>query len=308
MRVRPRLWILSASARVALGLLTAYAIRQREPLYNGRTLESLLHDAKYRLVMRPPTLGYHNGGWYPDPAAEDALRQVGTNALPQLILMIGYEPSPLRLKLMKLAEQARQTRIRRLIPAPFETDVGAAKGDLAIAGFHVLGPIASPAIPELERLTASPHSSDVANRAMDALGEIGQPALPALRRLCKNQPTRLRAFVAILTIGRGGVPITTEIEEIITQGDTVAEMAVHALNRFPATNALPILTNLLTHPASRMRKAAAENLPWFNPAGRCAIPALCDTVNDTNADVRAAGLDALRYLAPEMFVTNAPAK
>jgi hypothetical protein len=308
MRVRPRLWILSASALATIGILTAYATRHREPRYNGHTLQNLLREATYRHVMRPATPGYNNAGWYADPAPQDAVRQIGTNALPQLIRMISYEPDPLRLKLLQFAKEARQTRIRRLIPASFATDQRAADADLAVKGFRLLGAIASPAVPELERLAGSPQCSDVANRAIDALGEIGQPALPALRRLSKNQRTRLRAFVGILQVGHRGIPITTEIQEIIDQGDMVAEMAIHALRRFPATNALPILTNLLTHPQSRIRKAAAENLPWFFPDARCAIPALYETVNDTNADVSTAGLDALRHLAPEMFVTNTPSQ
>lgn len=307
MRVRPRLWILSASALATLAIVTAYISRHREPRYNGYTLENLLYNATHRYVMRRDRPGYNDGGPIPDPAAEDAVRQVGTNALPQLILMISYEPHPFRLKLLKFAQEARQTRIRPLIPESFATDRLAADADLAVKGFRLLGPIASPAIPELERLAGPSHSFDVINRTIDALGQIGQPALPALRRLSKNQPTRLPAFVGILQVGRRGVPITTELQEIINQGDMVAEMAVHALNRFPATNAVPILTNLLSHPASRVRKAAAENLPWFAADARCAIPALCEMVNDTNADVRAAGLDALRHLAPEMFVTNSSA-
>lgn len=305
MRRLRRLWIPFTSVVVALSILTFYVSRDNERRYNGQTLRSLLYNAAHTREFRPEVaFATRHSGYFPSAAAEAAVRQVGTNALPELVLMLSYDPHPIRTKLLNAAARARMTQIGRLIPASVAVDRRAENAELALLGFRLLGPVASPAIPDLERLAGPKHSPAVIKRAIDALYGIGPAALPALTSLSTNLPARHDAAMAIMMIGATGVPITEELAAIAEPGDSTAGMAVSALRIFPATNAVPILTGLLSHPKSRVRKAAAGTLMDFSSRARSAIPALYATVNDVDVDVRQQGLRTLHYLAPEMFVTN----
>jgi HEAT repeat protein len=218
--------------------------------------------------------------------------------------MIAYDPTPLRMKLLSWTEATRKTRFGWLIPNSLATDRRFASAELAVHGFQLLGPTASPAIPELESLATPPHSPAAASRAILALQAIGEPALPALGRLSLDPRTRSEAMLAIVQLGSTGVQVDPLLNRFLQDADQDSWLVLYGLRNFPVDRALPTLTNALLSPKPRVRQYAAETIARLGKDGRCAIPVLIQTAQDTNAEVRAKAIETLSILAPEMFVTN----
>src|SRR5579871_1016636 len=78
----------------AIGGLARWTLRApREPVYQGKRLSEWLKDAN------------DINGETPVPDAVNAIKAIGTNAVPFLIQMLQYKDSPLKFKLMKLADK-----------------------------------------------------------------------------------------------------------------------------------------------------------------------------------------------------------
>ena len=243
-----------------------------EPVIGGVPLTTLLERASRSLVPRAPTPGRRDGGWAPDPDAERAVRNLGTNALPWLVHMLEEDSS--------------------------------SRSKLAINAFRLLGPNAALAIPALEQIGSTAAKPEAASAVLQALHYIGKEALPALEQLSTNPVCRLGAAAAIVEIGKGGVAIQLIFAELVKPGDTAAEMAVMGLRNYPSTNALPLLTNVLTHPQPGMRKTALGVIRQFDAQARPAVPAVIDRLYDPDQEVRNTAVTVLSQVAPEMFVTN----
>jgi hypothetical protein len=246
-----------------------------EPTYGGVPLTTLLEKAASLTIPRPPTPGKRDGGPAPDPKAADAVRDLPTNALPYLVQMLQED----------------------------------GKSRMAINAFRLLGPKANPAAPSLEQLAQTSDKVSAVSGSIQALRYIGPGALPALQHLSTNSLCRVGAVAAIMEIGKGGAEIQPIFGELVQPGDTAAEMAVMGLRHYPATNALPLLTNVLAHPQPGMRKTAAEVIRQFDVQARPAVPALIERLYDSDKEVRDTVVFVLSRVAPEMFVTNsAPAR
>ena len=111
-------------------------------------------------------------------------------------------------------------------------------------------------------------------------------------------------MTAIVQSGLNGVPVEPYLTRLLEDSDQDSYIVLYGLRRFPAGFALPILTNALIDPRPRIRQYAAETIGLLGKDARCAMPILFQTVQDTNAAVREGAIEALHYLAPEMFVTN----
>lgn len=247
-----------------------------EPVYGGVPLTTLLERAA--LVSGPPapTRAKHDAARVPDPNAENAVRNLDTNALPYLVQMLQDDSIPHR--------------------------------TLAINAFRLLGPKASPAVPMLEQAGLGSENLNAILGIVQALRFISTSALPALQHLSTNSTSRPSAVAALVEMGKQGVDIRSAFPEAVNPGDAVAEMAVMKLRHYQATNAIPLLTGLLSHPQPRMRKLASEILGSFGAQSRPAVPPLIDRLYDPDEAVRQAAVSALSFVAPEMFVTNsAPA-
>src|SRR5437762_13118149 len=94
MRKRRIYLLLLLLAVAVVGLILAGAFRPRdgaEPEYGGRKLSQWV-------VELPPDASESGTS-----AAEIAVRNIGTNALPYLLTWIGYEPAAWRLKIYEIA-------------------------------------------------------------------------------------------------------------------------------------------------------------------------------------------------------------
>ena len=151
----------------------------QEPSYNGRLLSQWLGDMR----LSAPSTGHS-----PD---EEAIRAMGTNAIPTLLKWISYEPSP--------SEQSSQTG--ETVPAwrpnyALSPEQRAVRSEYA---FWSLAAVARPAIPELTRLARASSDPWRAKRCAASLADIGPEAIPSLLSLATNGPpwTRYWALVVL---------------------------------------------------------------------------------------------------------------
>src|SRR6266436_6483630 len=117
-------------------LLGLVWFREREPVYQGKTLSQWL----------APECRYE--------ASAEAIREMGTNALPQLLSWATYE-TPLWRGTLCRASLRWSPRLAHM----FYDKTGEYTGR-ATWGFYMLGPRASPAIPSLVRLIKGPQTND----------------------------------------------------------------------------------------------------------------------------------------------------
>lgn len=268
-------------ALIIIGFIAANGIagwcsQNDEPVYKGIALTALLESAAaFPSIPTSRTSARPDQRAVSKSEAEEGIRQMGTNALPYLLNMIRDEPP--------------------------------ARARLAVNAFRLLGPTASPAILGLEKVAQS-CSAETGLQVVLALRFIGTNALPGLDRLCTNSNTRAAAVGAVMELGAKGAAIQLFSAEILGAGDTATEHAIVGLRNYQFVSALPIMTNALQHPKVPVRKLTLDVIRQFGAQARPAVPALTSCLYDTDAEVRQATVDLLRSLAPEMFVTNSPAR
>lgn len=190
MRKRRQLLILLASVAALLALLGLLP-REREPHYNGRSLSEWL--SLYAQASGPTR-----------STAEDAVRHIGTNALPWLLQDVAYERPQWRKKLAR-ATPNRFDWATGWIPPNHD---GTSR---AILGFTILGTNAAPAIPVLARLMNNPTVNVSSKRAIYALWAIGDPALPVLAAALRDPKTPNRDSIPTAISVRPPQHITTNL-------------------------------------------------------------------------------------------------
>jgi HEAT repeat protein len=279
----------------AAALLIALLARDRQPTYQGQRLSALLE-----------IYGSHPDDPQVAANAENALRHIGTNAIPFLLQWISYEPSPLRTKLDSLIEKVPDRWRPRWMDSP-----GSRSFDAAVA-FAVLGAAGSNAIPHLTKQAVTATNEQGTQRATIALSGIGPQALPALLEMTTNSHTMIRYFAiaAISTLGQSASPALPRLIKSLDDPQVeVSCCAADALGRLaldPATS-IPALTNLLTNADPARRAYAARGLGGFAQAARPAARHLQNALLDPDGWPQDEARRALDAIAPEML-TNSPAQ
>jgi hypothetical protein len=149
MKRRPVLIIAFACLASAI-LALVFWPREREPEYNGVTLSTWL--VRSGSTNQTESL-----------AAVDAIRHIGTNALPSLLRWIHYEPGwrdSLGRRIITWPIFGKSGHVQRLV-----WNMTWFRANAAVNGFHVLGSQANPALPELQRLAENPKMPETAIRA-----------------------------------------------------------------------------------------------------------------------------------------------
>lgn len=225
-----------------LAFLAWRAPRPREPLFEGRSLTSWLDHHVASSAASPP---YDSPGW---KKADEAIRHIGTNAIPTLLEMIrAKDRPPLVIKLMETARQHGWTRT--------QYRYAMSRHEEAQYAFRMLGTNAASAVPELVRIyeqDISPSSQRCAALALGHIGRGAQAALPALigRFTHTNSEVRFYAVSAVMDI-RG-------------------EPAV----------VVPALTSALKDSSVNVRWNALVGLSHFGGRARPAVPEILKMLND----------------------------
>jgi HEAT repeat protein len=229
------------------GVIAWQAMRQREPVYQGKRLSVWLEVLNRE---RTPS--------HPDDRVAQAIRHMGTNALPVLIERLHGQDT--RLKQLMVAWTDKQERF------PFHLKSADQCRSEAISGYQALGPLASSQVPRLTDMLEHdpfPNARQAAAQVLGFIGPEARGAAPALFRATKDKASGVRS-AALFALGR-------------IQPD--AEMTI------------PVLVAGLDDPHPGAQWQAAIALGQYGPEARAALPALLRTLATNRARALAAGAD-----------------
>ena len=139
-----------------------------DPIYRGKRFSVWLEELSSSPVERPSAEAF------------DAIKHIGTNALPKMVFMLTTKDSKLKKVLMSLA------RKQKLFP--INSRDAKYTRELASMSFYLFGSKGQPAVPSLIALLNS-GDRDTRLRAAEALAFIGPSAsnaVPALAQLLKT--------------------------------------------------------------------------------------------------------------------------
>jgi len=247
MRTR-RFYLLLVGVLVTAGVLVAVLSGPREPEYGGRKLSEWVDTWAYSTNR---------------DKCDDAIRHIGTNALPYLLKWIQDKP----------AWKSKLNRLTRRVFGRYDLGGGDRRflrAEHAVEAFRALGPEARPAIPQLMRLMNDSNrrwSAERAGRAIVRMGTNARPALPNLVALLAN--TNGLAFFAMYAVGE----LQLEPQLVV-----------------------PGLTNCLRSSNDTIRFWAAAALGQFGPEARGAVPALLNALGDSSTNVQHCAANALRVI------------
>src|SRR5437867_3414068 len=175
MKGRCRTVTLILSGVIAAACLLAALLRPREPVYQGKALSDWLEEV--------------NGAGSLDKTGpvSNAIRAMGTNALPFLLAHIEHEEPALKIHLAKLAQKQSLIKLGFLEPDPLRSP--------SLWALKELGADARPLIPDLTKLL-----DDDARSWWGGMGlwAIGPETRVALERACGSSKERVRATAALL--------------------------------------------------------------------------------------------------------------
>src|ERR1044071_6238767 len=171
-------WLLAVAAMVTVIVVVAAAVvlwpGETEPQYQGKKLSEWLDAYKRSSAFEPVAWAKQIDG-----KTQQAVRNIGTNALPFLLRWIESDPWERHTERARLIARLPQRLqkigfVERWAAAPVSY-----RGPL---GFMILGPQGGGAIPRLDELVrdTSPSKESVAFCAAASLGYVGKQGLPVL--------------------------------------------------------------------------------------------------------------------------------
>jgi hypothetical protein len=221
MRKRRYIWVLAGCGLAALIALLVFP-KEREPEHGGRKLREWL-----KLCMQSP------GRFRDHPEAAEAVRQIGTNALPLLLKWADHQPPEWKLTLNAHAELMPgyfRSAYRRWLFRGAVEDIWLAK-----FGFKILGPQAKPALAELHRRMTDWEKPSRAGLSMDLYTQIGGPgSVSALvsALVSTNATCRQHAAFHLASLGTNGAPAALALRNALNDPDpAVSKAADNALTR-----------------------------------------------------------------------------
>jgi HEAT repeat protein len=296
--VKWRRWVLVCALILVGVVIFGFVSNYRsEPRYKGRSLSGWLRvheQANKSKILQ----------------AEEAIRDIGTNAITILLADLAEEPRvwmvpvPVRVRFPKaiqsLLDRLERTEDRR---------------SRALWGFHILGPAAAPAVPALIRGLSSnawaythPYGYGPCPQA-EALTEIGRPAVPALIQTLTNRSNefgpRGQAVHALGYMGTDANDAAEVLLGCVTERLPFSAEALWAAGNVAvdAKIVLPALTSALRSEKPDLRSAAifvcrdiAERL---DPG--VSVSLVRPGLTDEDANVREAATNALTKLLPDEF-------
>lgn len=273
--------------------LGVWITQDREPCYQGRSLSEWIQIRTF------PSPGLDQL----TPEAREAIRHIGTNAIPTALHWLNYEPSRLGHYMTVLLNRL-PTSVRPSLKQRADRGLDAAEV------FAVLGPDGRSAVHELTRLAMTTSSEARAYRCINALMGIGPDVIPAFNAILANPHSKGRFIAAgyLVRFSTNASPaIPVLIKSLDDNDELVAMRAAATLGELRLSNAvvIPALSAHLRSTSARRRVAAAVGLTGFGRAAEPAVPQLRQALGDTSDTVRESATNALMNIAPEAL-TNAP--
>src|ERR1043165_3334350 len=166
-----RIILLLLAVAVLVGVLVVVLPREREPEYGGKRLSEWVER-----YATPPHMRQTE-------EAADAIRHIGTNAIPYLLKWIKYDPPSWKNKLYKALNFTFERVNRDWMLQDEQRD----RADRATMAFRALGSEAEGAIPELTRRMNDPKANRSATRAVEVLADLRTSGLPPLLAAITNK-------------------------------------------------------------------------------------------------------------------------
>ena len=283
---RRKVLVLLAAALV-VGAVVAVNQSSDEPSYGGRPLSAwLLQCQMFSLTGTEQRM-----------QADQAIRHIGTNAIPYLLQYIQYETP-----VWKTKTQVDINELLRRLGRDWRwRDRRVARAQGAAVAFQVLGTDAEGAIGELTRLMNQTNSRATRFRAAYTLPCLGAKSIPPLLAVLTNQQAEVRAVVtsSLQPLGTNARPLVPTLIQCLQDKDTVVSMgAPQALGGFKIerSTAVPALIDSLQNPRTGVRGMAARSLPEFGVEALPALPALSNLLNDPSPPVRREATNAIARL------------
>ena len=282
----------------------AWVVRpgEREPSYRGRTLSEWVS-----LYALHPN----------DREAGEAIRQIGTNALPSLLKWIEYEEPGWRARLKDWLDDLHCGVRDNLVLHRLVEGAAGARAGSAVMGFEALGDKAWPAVAGLTRIMYNAKSTCVWHNARYALDNMPGDTVLLLARGLTDKSADTRASVAAYLSScfvefpkesfldpAPAVPLL--VRAMNDPNPRVVAAAAISLGRLAvrADLSVPALTNKLSSPTDEIRIAAACALAGFQGQAHAAVPSLVRALSDVSAAVRVAVTNALDAVAPELLTAQ----
>ncbi len=232
-RKRCAIWVAAGCVLAALIAMLA-SPREREPEYDGRKLTQWL-----KLYLQSPNR------FTDSQQAAEAVRHIGTNALPWLLKWTDYQPPGWRMSLATNAPAAARrpgyfrSAYLRLLNRPADD-----LNWLARFGFEILGPQARPALPEVQKRMVDWGQPWRASISMQIYTHIEGPGgVPALVSALgsTNANCRQSAAYCLATLGANGAPAAPMLRNALNDPDPVVRrFASAALQKIlPQTRGQP---------------------------------------------------------------------
>src|SRR5436853_175531 len=156
---------------VAGALVAVFASRKREPEYGGRKLSEWVMAYSRSSTLNPSRENHE---------AAEAIRQIGSNALPYLLKWMRYEAPVWKTKVLDFANVA--------LPVKWHViDQREMRLYASIRAFRALGAAASDAIPTLNEMMIGRISIEDPCFAVEALGNLGSTGLRQLQVVLTNR-------------------------------------------------------------------------------------------------------------------------
>jgi HEAT repeat protein len=291
---------------VVTGLL-AFQLKETTPSYKGKTLKQWMN--LYCWPDNPtdadlfPGKTFFAGRDALQAEAADAVRHIGTNAIPTLL---AWEDKDSRVswkfKLLADLPKSLQSWHAAYWWLVLQDHY---RVERALCGFYILGSNATPAVPELKRRMMT-RNSDSGVAAASALANIGEAGLPALLSALTNSRTPNRVMIA-RSVANATRAASNDISGIMVLAQCVRDTdtgvgATAAMELGFITNqpgiTVPALIEGLKEPRGQVRSRSADALGNYGGQARSAVPALLQYKNDSDWFVRQCVSNALQKLAP----------
>jgi HEAT repeat protein len=289
MSTRRKILLLFAGLVLGLGVPILLS-HEWEPTCHGRPLSHWVDR-----------VGVAHWNGEPDPAAPEALRQIGAKAIPYLLKWMDYEPRAWREKLKDFCRQHQA--LKWLATREAKRDRRAWFAGLA---FKFAGPEGKKSIPTIVRLLDEARSFNGRGGAACAVGGLGREELPALVGLLTNRDPHTR-MLCVRAMQCVETNIVGEVLPTLIQclSDTDFRARVEAARvlgalKLEPVSVVPALSKALQDPHGSVRCQAAWSLGGFGKEALPAVPSLQRATNDAVEDVRMATLGALHSIAAEV--------
>jgi PBS lyase HEAT-like repeat len=293
--------ILAACILVALAIVALWP-GPKEPEYNGKKLSEWLKICTDNRAASSYSQSQSL------QSAREAVRKIGTNGLPWLVKWISYD-------LPKWKSALLYSKVYRWMPTPIRNSMvePILRAQRARIGFDMLGTDASPAIPELVRMTERwPRESSI--YAIGAIaGCDAQPdALSALISIATNRfkPLGLRqnamqAIASLNSVKKYESWVVPAVFPCLAEEKMVAP-AIIALRSFRISPdvGVPVMKKAAGSQNVEVRVWAIFSLGRYGSKASPAIPELLQALNDYELRVQQEARDALNLVAPEALTNG----